>query len=141
MINKQYFIYSKAALARMLKVSITAIVKFEVWFGIVFAVVKGIRCRFFSFKTFKQHFAEFRKQSAVFLNATKWLYDLDMYTVRNDRSYTSYTVQVNKTIQECDCEDYQNQIKFGFKRACCKHIYAVLNQLGHSSLADYLSST
>lgn len=53
---------------------------------------------------------------------------------------SKYTVNIGDFLQ-CECKDYQisSQI-FNSQLVCCKHGYAVLNQLGHNSLKDYIKT-
>ena len=65
------------------------------------------------------------------------------YVVKNERKGSRYIVTPYPDRIECACEDYTNQLRLnpetlGTKFACCKHVYAVLNYLGHSSLKEYM---
>lgn len=136
--NLQTLIYSKSAAARILGVSSNQIEELQVWHKTVWLKVTGDRPLLISKTTFKQHFADWRKANSQGLVVTKHILSQNTYTVRNEVKDTRYQVVCRTNELTCTCDDWQNQKEL-IGRACCKHCYAVLNQLGYSSLADYLS--
>jgi hypothetical protein len=136
MINKANFVYSKAAAARILNVSVYAIARLEKWAWVCFVQVKGQRPIFMSFKVFKAHFADWRKQQSSSLCVSR--VEVNHYRVVNPKKGTAYNVFVEADGLDCECEDYKNQVAILKGRVCCKHSYAVLTWLGCDRLSDYL---
>lgn len=62
------------------------------------------------------------------------------YRVWNPSSGHAYTVRLAVTGISCECQDYVDQCMAFSGRGCCKHGYAVLGTLGHTSLGDYLKA-
>ena len=138
MINATNFVYSKAATARILKIKIYAIVRFEIWADVCFVQVKGKRPTFISKKVFRQHFADWRIEQSRFLCVAQ--VNREHYRVVNPRKNSAYSVYPYADGFDCECEDYRNQIVIFNGKACCKHGYAVLTWLGHNRLSDYISA-
>jgi hypothetical protein len=135
MINSQSFVYSKAAAARILGVSVHLILGFQKWWCVCWVWVKGKRPIFMSFKAFKQHFVDWRKAQTRSLCVNK-ISD-EHFRVVNPKKSTAYTVLAFQDGLDCECEDFKNQVII-LKKACCKHCYAVLELLRFNSLADYI---
>lgn len=139
MINSNNFVYSRAAVARILNVKHWAIARFEVWYKVCFIQVKGQRPTFISKKAFKQHFVDWRIEQSRSLCVAQ--VNEEYYRVLNPRKDTAYSVFVHDDGFDCDCHDYRNQITiFGGGKACCKHAYGVLAWLGFNRLSDYLTA-
>ena len=81
---------------------------------------------------FKKQFAENRRLAGEAISDVQQINDVT-YRVKGE-----YTVSVFPDCLECDCQDWLNQLEVGIKRPCCKHCYAVLNQLGCTSLAEFV---
>ena len=136
MIDRKNFVYSKAAAARILGVSVYAIARFEKWAYVCFVQVKGKRPTFISFNAFKAHFVEWRVEASKFLCVSK--VNDSQYRVVNPKKNTAYSVFVEADGLDCECKDYENQVAILKGRRCCKHGYAVLTWLGCDRLSDYL---
>ena len=90
-------------------------------------------------KTFIDMFVSDRQARSKSLTATKNVSLPTQYTVRNEESGNRYIVQVKPDSIRCECADYHKQMEaLGY--GCCKHGYAVLGQLGYSSLGDYIKT-
>ena len=83
---------------------------------------------------FKQQFAENRRQAGKAITDVKQINEFT-YRVKGQ-----YTVSVFPDALECDCQDWHNQLEVGINRPTCKHCYAVLNQLGCTSLAEFVKT-
>jgi hypothetical protein len=138
MVTSQNILYSTSAIARLLNVAASAVVKFDVFAKVVWVYIKGQRPRFLSKKLFTQHFVDRRKSEAQNLQTFKASM-VGGYVVRNPQKDSQYIVTPTPTGIECACEDYRNQMRF-FGRGCCKHGYAVLAQLGYTDLRSYLAA-
>lgn len=135
MVTQSNLIYSASAAARILGIPVGLIKGFVRWWKVCWVWVKGKRPTFISLPVFKQHFVEWRKaQSRSLLLARV---NSEQFRVVNPRKGTAYSVWALSDGLDCECEDFKNQI-FMLKKACCKHCYRVLLELGFSSLQDYL---
>jgi hypothetical protein len=94
---------------------------------------------YLSDREFKIAYGEERKARAKELIVTKRLDMKSGYTVRNESSKSAYKVKAFIDGLVCECPDYEisSQVMNSDKVAC-KHIYAVLGQLGYSSLREYI---
>lgn len=138
MITATNLIYSKSAIARMEGVEALDVLRLEVWANCIFVIIRGRRPRFYSKKAFKQHFVEWRKAQAKALTSTQNVFNPSVFYVRNETKGTAYSVQMFVGGASCECEDFKNQMQF-FGKACCKHIYSALAQIGHQSLSSYIA--
>ena len=137
MINPRNFVFSQAAAARILGVTKQAIVRFEIWYKVIFVIVEGCRPTFISKNKFKQHFVDWRKEQGKVFSVSR-IKD-NHFRVINHKKATMYSVYAFQEGLDCQCYDYQNQvIIFNNGKACCKHCYSVLNSLGFSSLHEYI---
>lgn len=139
MVTAQNLLYSKSAIARMEGIEVSDVLRLEIWAHVVFVVIRGRRPRFYSKVAFKVHFVEWRQAQARVLVATQNVFNPSIFYVRNETKRTAYTVQMYRGGALCGCEDFKNQMQF-LGRACCKHIYAAIAQLGHSSLSEYIAA-
>jgi hypothetical protein len=139
MVTSQNILYSSSAIARILNVAASAVVKFDVFAKVIWVYIKGQRPKFLSKRLFTQHFVDRRKAEARGLTVTRHALDRSRFTVRNESKGTLYQVLTTSSGLICECEDYQNQLRF-FGRGCCKHGYAVLTQLGYTDLRSYLAA-
>jgi len=95
-----------------------------------------------SMTKFKEDFVEKRKQNSIGLEVIPAPL-ADAFVVKNTKKNTQYMVYLVGDCIECGCEDFsrqlqQNPTNLNTSHACCKHIYAVLGYLGHSSLKDFI---
>lgn len=82
-----------------------------------------------------------RKNRSKSLTVTPNAFDSTDYTVRNEDKGTIYRVETYQGYMNCTCRDYENLSNdFNTPKVSCKHIYAVLNNLGYASLKDYIAS-
>jgi hypothetical protein len=139
MVTSQNILYSSSAIARILNVAASAVVKFDVFAKVIWVYIKGQRPKFLSKRLFTQHFVDRRKAEARGLTVTRHAFEHSRFTVRNESKGTLYQVQATSSGLACECDDYQNQLRF-FGRGCCKHGYAVLTQLGYTDLRSYLAA-
>ena len=140
MVTPSNLIYSAAALRRMWGLMYRRLHEIQVreWWSVVWVWVPGYRPRFVPKAEFKRHFVEWRRQAARALRVVAWSDPATgRFTVHNREKGSSYVVEVSDHEVSCTCDDYSNQLKFVGK-GCCKHGYAVLGQLGFSSLGEYL---
>lgn len=80
---------------------------------------------------------ERRRARAGNVEVTK-LGTANYYTVRNPHKGTEYSVLPLMEHLTCTCPDYNNQsIAFDTEKIACQHIFAVLNHLQFSSIAEY----
>jgi hypothetical protein len=138
MVTSSNILYSVSSVKRLLGLGDRILVKIQEFAKVVWVWVQGKRPTFISKKAFKQHFVDRRKAQAKGLTVTRNGFNSSAYSVRNEARNTSYKVILGNSAIACECEDYRNQTEF-FGRGVCKHGYAVLAQLGYSSLKDYLA--
>ena len=131
-------LYSKSAIARILNIALEEIEKYQIWHIGVWVKVIGKRPKIISFKTFKQHFVDFRKSNLEQLIANQDSQKSYFWDVYNPQKETWHRVKIEPLKITCTCGDWQTQNTL-LPLACCKHCYKVLNQLGFNSLRDYLS--
>lgn len=82
-----------------------------------------------------------RRQRSKALKVTENVFDNTVFTVRNENKGTAYRVETHQDYINCSCKDYDNLSQdLGTKKVSCKHIYAVLGFLGHSSLNEYVEA-
>ena len=142
MVTRSNLVYSAAALRRMWGLAYRRLSDIQVreWWRVVWVWVPGHRPTFVPKAEFKQHFVEWRRQAAQTLRVVAWIDDASRFTVHNDAKGSSYVVEVSDTEIACTCEDYNHQVN-AWSKGCCKHGYAVLQQLGFNSLSEYLQRT
>lgn len=115
----------------------------EVWANVIWVWGKKQVSRFVSKAKFRQMFVDFRRHGAKSLTVTKDLIEPNLYTVRNEAKDSTRRVEIvpgHKSPIQCTCEDYNAQI-LAMGKGVCKHGYAVLTELGYSSLSDYIQAT
>jgi hypothetical protein len=107
---------SKAAVARIFKVAIAAIVRIECWANCVLVVFrKGFgRCRFVSYKTFTRDAAEVRLENALNLPGNVLPIGQNCFEVRGSKKHDWYTV--NLAAGSCECADHI------YRGTRCKHL-------------------
>ena len=137
MVSAFNILYSASAVRRIFNVAANVTVRIQRFAFVIWVHIAGQRPRFVSFADFKRHFVDRRKSDATKLRAEKEPIFQNLYTVSNPAKGSSYQVALLDKKVDCNCEDFKNQIQF-FGKACCKHAYAVLSQLGFSSLCDYI---
>jgi hypothetical protein len=136
-------IFTKSAAARVMGISASQIVRFEVWVSVCFVIVKGQRPTFVSKKKFYANFAEYRQQQGQELRASGKVTKVSAsrYTVDSNRAESGfYLLEVQPDRIVCECRDYRDQVE-QWGKGVCKHGYAVMGQLGLGSLQDYLRAS
>jgi len=136
MINPKNFIYSRAAVARMLGIASQLIKKVEIWANCIFVIVQGRRPRFWKKASFRNHFVDHRKFEARYYEVAAK--SDSKFEVWNSKS--SYQLEALQTEIKCPCEDYNNQQRIFKGKGCCKHGYAVLHFLGFDRLSQYVEN-
>ena len=139
MATRSTFIYSAAAIRRMMGLPTSVPVQIREFFSVLWVWVKGDRPTFVSKADLKRHFVERRQAEAESLEVTDWLRDPPRYTVTNPESGSQHVVYEHRDRLDCDCEDYYWQQQF-IGRGCCKHGYAVLHYLGFNSLQEFINA-
>jgi hypothetical protein len=139
MVTAQNILYSVSAARRILGVAHNGAIQIQPFAYVIWVWANGQRPTFISKKVFKQHFVDRRKAQASALQVAQRLNVANQFTVRNEAKDSVYVVQVLPTQLLCECEDFKNQQQF-FGKAACKHVFATLNHLGFSSLADYIEA-
>jgi len=134
--TRQQLLYSASATRRILNLPPDVPVRVQEFHRVIWVHVAGCRPTFISKAVYHQHFVDRRREAAAELIAYR---TAGGWAVFNPLKDTSYSVQQYRSHLSCTCEDYQNQVKF-LGRACCKHCYSVLAELGFTSLRDYLNS-
>jgi hypothetical protein len=136
---KTNLIYTASAAARILGVALSQVpVVLQEWALVVWVHVRGKRPRFMSKAAFKAEFVKFRRNASNALRVEKR--HNNRYMVKNPKTNSQYGVTTGAASIVCDCPDYQKQVD-AIGRGVCKHGYAVLNHLGHSTLAEYIAAT
>ncbi|MGD1862513.1 MAG: SWIM zinc finger family protein [Leptolyngbyaceae cyanobacterium] len=139
MATRSTFIYSAAALRRMMGLPASVPIQIREFVNAIWVWVKGDLPTFISKTDFKRHFVERRKADAEPLQVTDWLRDPPRYTVTHPATGSQHWVLKREDRLDCDCEDYRWQQQF-IGRGCCKHGYAVLQHLGFNSLQDFVQT-
>jgi hypothetical protein len=139
MATRSTFVYSAAAIRRLLDLPASVPVQMREFFKVIWVWVKGDRPTFISKADLKRHFVERRQADAQSLIVTDWLREPPRYTVMNPVTGSTHIVSEHRDRLDCDCEDYHWQQQF-IGRGCCKHGYAVLHHLGFDSLSDFIAA-
>lgn len=62
------------------------------------------------------------------------------FVARAEGLDTSYFIYLDHDGMGCQCKDFRNlQVGLNQRNVACKHIYAMLNHLGYSSLSAYVN--
>jgi len=136
MIQAEDYVYSKSAVARMLNVAASLVVRVEKWANCAFVIVKGKRPKFWKKADFLCHFADWRRHQAKELVTNRLM--ADVFAVINKKKSSKYVCTIRPDKITCNCEDYKNQSKFLPKAGVCKHGYAVLKSLGVNKFSEYI---
>lgn len=140
MATRSTFVYSAAAIRRLMGLPASVPVQIREFFNVVWVWAKGDRPTFVSKADLKRHFVEHRQAEAQSLEVTDWLRDPPRYTVKNPQTGSQHIVVERRDRLDCDCEDYYWQQQF-IGRGCCKHGYAVLHYLGFESLHEFIAAS
>jgi predicted nucleic acid-binding Zn finger protein len=138
----QELIYSVSNALRILGKKYHSL-KIEVWSNCIWVWGKSQVCKFVSKNLFKRQFVSFRQQGSKVLEVTKDLYESNVYHVYNPIKDSRHHVTVvagHVSPLQCTCADYNQQLQ-AMGKGCCKHAYALLTELGYSSLSDYIAAT
>lgn len=128
-------LYTLTAASRILNTIYRDIKWVQVFYKVVNVLVKGSSPRFISKKVFWSAFVAFRKESAKSVQVKRI----------GERFYQAlgkeeiYTLELTQNRVTCTCKDFENQMQ-QLGKGCCKHGYAVLGQLGFSTLAEYIAA-
>jgi hypothetical protein len=131
----QRLMYSKSAASRILGNRVMPHqVTLEVWDKVALVKVKYQKPTFISKKTFEKEFVQSRRERAAEVTlhqqtATEWL-------ANSADSQEYHHVSIDGKAIACSCHDYQNQKRI-FGRACCKHSYKLIFELGFKSLKEF----
>jgi len=136
MIQSEDYIYSKSAVARMLNIASSLVVRVEKWANCAFVIIKGKRPRFWKKFDFLLHFADWRRSQSKELVVDRLM--PDVFAVINEKKSSKYVIKIKPDAIVCTCEDYKNQNKFLPTAGVCKHGYAVLRKLGIEKLSEYI---
>lgn len=136
MINPKNFIYSRAAVARMLGIASNLVKKVEVWANCIFVIIVGRRPRFWKKSSFTNHFVTNRQAASRYYEVAA--NSDSRFEVWNNKS--SYRLEALQDRIQCPCNDYQNQQLIFKGKGCCKHGYAVLKFLGFDRLSEYIEN-
>lgn len=137
MVSSENFVFSRAAVARMLKIDRALVKRVEVWSNCVFVIVVGRRPRFWKKSDFQNHFVDHRKNESKYYSAVSMVNEEFNVWSRDGKRYILKGLP--ETVQ-CPCEDYQNQQRIFKGKGCCKHGYAVLSFLGFDRLSEYIEN-
>jgi hypothetical protein len=107
---------SKSAVARIFKITTTAIARIECWASVVLVVFKkGFgRSRFVSYKSFTRDAAEVRLENALNLPGDVLALGGTSFQVRGSKKHDWYTVDL--AAGSCECADHV------YRGARCKHL-------------------
>ena len=106
--------------------------------------VDGHRPKFMTLKMFWSAFVLFRKERSRGAVVSR-IEGTNMWDVLSSTSQDWQNVTLHDRSVECTCNDFEHQQKsfefsnlWGVKHFACKHVYAVLNKIGYSSLSAYI---
>lgn len=146
-------IYTKESIARVLGVTANRVKRTMVWWAGFWIWIESKRPRLYKKSLFQADFANFRKDNAkhysvkrTSADSHKEFYNASCEVRRPGCSHitSTYRVSVDLTAiapaYACECEDYLRSAT-AFKAPACKHIYAVLNYQGFSSLKEAIDAT
>lgn len=126
----------KSTTAKLIQLPIKEIKDTVLCTSSMVAIITELSVYFVALSRYKEYFVESRKQ-----RASQVIIDFSnnrtvAYNRENGNNY-----QLIKEVNgiHCECEDYKKQ-RSAFNTGCCKHGYALLNQLGFSSLAEYVEN-
>ena len=137
MVTATTIIFSKRAAQRILGTAIKLVKVVNRAVLVVYWQEDKWVSQFFSRQLFLNHFAEWRRQKGRAVTIRRGNVQDGIWVAEGKQDYL---VIVKDDLMMCECEDFANQEQFGFKVSCCKHIYAVLGQLGYSSVRGYLGA-
>lgn len=136
MITSKNFVFSRAAVSRMLGIASILVKKVETWANCVFVIVVGKKPRFWKKSDFQNHFADHRREQSTYYNANQLINgEFEVY-----KQGKSYKLQALTETIVCPCDDYINQQNIFKGRGCCKHGYAVLRIIGFDRLSEYIEN-
>ena len=131
-------IYTRKAASRLLKVEYEAIEFVYVADNFVLVGLYNTSVKLDKAE-FTTLFVNDRKARSKSLTVTKKVNSSINYTVRNEDNGHRYSLKLYPDSVHCQCADYQKQIE-AIGKGCCKHSYALLNQLGYNSLENYIKA-
>lgn len=149
-------IYTKEAIARVLGIVPKRVMRTMVWAIGFWIWIKGKRPRLYKKSLFTASFAQVRKEKSKSYSVKHipngGYSNTELYQVerKNDvaagTGYSSIYQVRTKTVgvtpvYACGCEDYVKISEAFRKGGACKHIYAVLNYQGYSTLKEAIDAT
>jgi hypothetical protein len=152
MITQNNYIYSQAALARVLEISPKSIIRFEVWDKVIFVIIKGKRPTFISKNLLKKEFTNFREFNSKSINIIPHAVSDKLFLAQSrSEKAKKHSLEIYETFDgltkaRCSCDDYKNQGEYRFYLNSelgkdfdrkCKHILALESFLG-GNLKDYI---
>jgi hypothetical protein len=129
-------LYTLTAASRILNTTFRNIKWVKTFWKVVNVCVKGSSPRFISKKLFWNAFVAFRQESAKSVQV-KRIGERHFQALGKD---DIYDLELIPNLITCTCVDFQNQMQQLNGKGCCKHGYAVLAQLGFSTLAEYIAA-
>jgi hypothetical protein len=138
-------IFSKAAALRILHFAtkIEAIRVFKGAIQVTYWTRNGRCSTFLSKSAFFRDFVAFRYEGAKSVTVRQWRAGSyqNHYECHSENSARIRTVKLLAGTVMCDCEDYfKQEEELGRAAIGCKHLIAVLHQLGYASLEKYLEA-
>ncbi len=141
--------FTKAAALRILQaqgIAAKQVESIQIFRGsiqVTYTTKRGRCSTFLSKKAFYRDFVLFRQLGARSCTVQRWGAGsyTNRYEVFSGKSEKIYTVELSAGIAMCGCRDYEEQQRqLGRAKPGCKHIMALMSQLGHASLQDYRDS-
>lgn len=114
----------------------------QIWANCVWVkgTVKGKTIvKFLSKKLFKEKFANDRKARSKAIQVQVNLFNPWEYTALSSQGEKRYKINLWHKGISCDCPDFQIMEQLIQGPKSCKHCYAVLRQLGYSSLSEWIN--
>lgn len=134
-------IYTKEAFARVFGVQVKRVRRVMIWAIGFWVWVEGKRPRLYKKSLFTVHFSNFRKESAKSLTISQT--SGSEFHVKNSEagtvSYVGVREKGDKVRYNCGCADFRGMAT-AFKNPACKHVYAVLNYQGFTSLKEAINT-
>lgn len=125
----------KSTTAKLIQLPINEIKETLLLQGNVVAVATYFTWYLIPLKYYKEYFVESRKAR---INQVVIDFSDGTTAINKDNGHVYKLIQESDGIY-CQCQDYANQRK-AFSKGCCKHGYALLNELGFNSLAEYVEN-
>lgn len=133
------YIYSRSAAQRIFDAEVKRVDIYANSVLVIFEKGQKLRPRFVAKSAFKEHFARWRQGKARTevivsyrpLNGT-------FHAIKSSNITEYYQIELYPDHLTCTCKDYEIQEELGIEKPACKHIYATLDYIGCTSIADYI---